>query len=336
MTELVNRVDELGFVDPIGDLGHDQARGSGFLRLDGDFTRDVDTAPAGQVDVGEALGFVNDAAGREIRARNEAQKTLNGTIWMLDAVNDGARDLFKVVGRDLGGHADGDAARPIDEEVRETARQNGRLKIGVVKGERHVDRVPVDVADEFGGKGGKTRFRVTVGGRAITIHGAIVALKVDQGGPDAPSLGHANQSLVNRGVAVRMVFAHDLSDDVRAFLGRFLKGVARFPHRVDDAALNGFHPVSGIGDRAVLDDILRVDIKTFPHQVVEGARNDHFGDDRGFGFFLRHYSLTSLMKRSSSLNTTFSSIQARRLEASLPMRTEIRFSTTIGSSILTW
>ncbi len=52
-----------------------------------------------------------------------------------------------------------------------------------------------------------------------------------------------------------VVFAHDVADDVGAFLGWLVDGVSGIPHIEKNAALNRLEPISGIRDGAVLDDV---------------------------------------------------------------------------------
>ena len=42
-------------------------------------------------------------------------------------------DLAQVVGRDVGGHTNGNALTTVDQQVRETAGQNAGLLLGLIK-----------------------------------------------------------------------------------------------------------------------------------------------------------------------------------------------------------
>jgi hypothetical protein len=66
-------------------------------------------------------------------------------------VDGGVDDLAQVVGRDVGGHAHGDALAAVDQQVREPAGQHHRLGLvaGVVVGE--VDGVLVDAVEHLHG-----------------------------------------------------------------------------------------------------------------------------------------------------------------------------------------
>ena len=62
-----------------------------------------------------------------------------------------------------------------------------------------------------------------------------------------------------------VVITHDFTDDMGAFLGWFIDGVPGVIHRIDNAALNRLHTVSGIRDGTVLNDVLGINAKTIAH-----------------------------------------------------------------------
>ena len=64
---------------------------------------------------------------------------------------------------------------------------------------------------------GQARFGVAHGGRRIAVHRAEIALPVDQRQAHGEILRHAHQGVVDRLVAVRVVFAHHVADDARRF-----------------------------------------------------------------------------------------------------------------------
>ena len=78
---------------------------------------------------------------------------------------------------------------------------------------------------------------------AIAVHAAEIALPVDQRHTYAERLRHADRSIVDAGVAVRMVFSHHIADDARAFAIRLVWPVARFVHAEQDAPMHRLQPV---------------------------------------------------------------------------------------------
>jgi hypothetical protein len=63
----------------------------------------------------------------------------------------GVGHLGQVVRRNVGRHADGDAGRPVDEEIREPRGKHGRLHLLAVVVRDEIDRFLVDVREHLGG-----------------------------------------------------------------------------------------------------------------------------------------------------------------------------------------
>ncbi len=115
--------------------------------------------------------------------------------------------------RDVGGHADGDAAGAVDEKVREARRQDRRLLHAPVIIVLEVDGLFVDVLEEMLRDLGEAAFGVTHRRRRIAVNRAEIALPVDQRQAHGELLHHAHQGVVDRAVAVGMEIAHHLADD---------------------------------------------------------------------------------------------------------------------------
>ncbi len=76
---------------------------------------------------------------------DKLDQILNGGFRMVDQMHKSINDFTKVVGRNVGGHTDGDTRGAVDEEVGESARKHQRLFPGVVVVGYEVDRVLVDI-----------------------------------------------------------------------------------------------------------------------------------------------------------------------------------------------
>ena len=83
---------------------------------------------------------------------------------------------------------------------------------------------------------------------------AEVALAVDEDGPHAELLGHPDDRVVRRLVAVRVVLADDVADDAGRFLVRLVVGRSRFVHGVQAAAVDRLEAVLDVGDGPADDD----------------------------------------------------------------------------------
>ena len=91
-----------------------------------------DRAAAGLIGAADAGAAEDDAAGREVRARHDLHQLVDGDRRIVDQRDPGVDHLAEIVRRDVGRHADRDAARAVDQQVRETRRQHRRLALGAV------------------------------------------------------------------------------------------------------------------------------------------------------------------------------------------------------------
>ena len=167
-------------------------------------------------------------------------------------------DLAQVVRRDVGGHADRDAGGPVDQQVRVARRQDRRLLRPAVVVRLEVDGVLLDVADHLERERRHPALGVPHGGRRVVARRAEVALAVDQRRAHHPRLREADQGVVDRGVAVRVVLTHDVTDDARALREAAVGAVAAVVHRVEHPAVHRLEAVAYVGQRAADDDRHRV------------------------------------------------------------------------------
>ena len=183
-------------------------------------------------------------------------------------------DFAEIVRRDVGRHADRDAAGAVDQQVREARRQDARLAAGRVVVVLEIDRVLVDILEQLVRHLGQARFGVAHRRRRIAVDRAEIALPVDQRHAQRPVLRHAHQGIVDRGVAVRVVFAHHVGDRPRRLHIFAVPVVAALIHRIEDAAVNRLQPVAHIGQRPAHDHAHRViEIGTL-HLLDDGNRLD--------------------------------------------------------------
>ena len=180
----------------------------------------------------------------------------------------------QIVRRDVGGHADRDAAGAVDQQRREARRQNLRLLSGCVVGVLEVDGVLVDVLEQLVRDLGQARFRVAHGRRRIAVDRAEIALPVDEGHAHRPVLRHAHESVVDRGVAMGMVFTHHVGDRARRLHIFAVPVVAALMRGVEDAAMHRLHAVAHIRQRARHDHAHGVIEIGALHLLDDGNRLD--------------------------------------------------------------
>ena len=69
----------------------------------------VDALPLAGQRVAPLLVAEDRGAGREVRAQRRVAQLVAGQVGVVDQRDGGVGDLAQVMGRDVGGHADGDA-----------------------------------------------------------------------------------------------------------------------------------------------------------------------------------------------------------------------------------
>ena len=216
----------------------------------------------------------DDPAGREIRRRDVLHQLVDRDRRVVEIGAAGVDDFAEIVRRDVGRHADGDAAAAIDEEVRKAGRQDLRLLLGVVVIGLELDRVLVEIVEQGVGDAGEPRLGVPVGRRRVAVHRAEIALAVDQRQAHREILRHPHHRVVDRQLAVRVVFADHVADDARRFAVAAVPLVAVDLHRIEDAAVHGLQPVADIGQRARHDHAHRVIEVGAPHLLFDRDRGD--------------------------------------------------------------
>ncbi len=239
-------------------LHHDTATPVGVHVADG-----VDLLPLPGHRIAPAVVAEDHAARGQVGTEEVLAELGGGEVRIVDERLRGAHDLAQVVWRDVGGHAHGDAGRAVDEQVGQLRRQDGRLHARAVVVLDEVDGVLVDVGQDLGGDGRHARLGVAHGRRRVAVHGAEVALSIDEREAQREVLRKAHQGVVDGLVAVGMVLAHDVADDGGALAIGGRGGEAHLAHRVEDAAVHGLQAVADVRQRAADDDA---------HGVVEVRR----------------------------------------------------------------
>ncbi|CAH0306650.1 hypothetical protein SRABI128_04361 [Microbacterium sp. Bi128] len=265
--DLDGQVVRVGLVRQLGD--HQARAALEFLDVDHGAHRDGAAARA--VGVLDALVAQDRGAGREVRSLDALDQLFEqlfaagGRVGQVPLHTVG--DLTEVVRRDVGGHADGDARGTVHQQVREPGRQDGRLLVLAVVVVLEVDGFLVDVPDHLHGQRRHLGFGVPRGGRAVVAGRAEVALAQCQRVAHGPVLDQADQGVVDRGVAVRVVLAHDLAHHAGTLVEGAFRAVAAVEHRIEHAAVDGLEAVADIRQGTAHDH---------SHGVVEvGAL--HFG-----------------------------------------------------------
>ena len=205
----------------IGDFGDDDLPRAAAEVFDMPVGAGAEGAAAGAVGLkDDRARFHDDAAGGEIGAGDQVDQRLVRQVGVGHQGVAALDQLIKIVRRDVGGHADGDAGGAVGQKVREGGGHDDRFFQRAVVVRAEVDGVFGQAFHQGLGDRGQARFGIAGGGRVIAVDVAEVALPVDQRVADVEILREPRHRVIDRGIAVRVVVAHHVADD----LGRFAEG----------------------------------------------------------------------------------------------------------------
>ena len=237
-------------------------------------------AAAGAVAFTRTLNAVDDAGGGKVGRRHDLHQLVDRRLWVPQQVQTGVDDLVEVVRRNVGRHAHGNASRAVDQQIRQPRWQHGRLFFRAVVVRREVDRFLVDVGQHLVGDLGQADFGVAHRRRVVAVHRAEVALAIDQHVAQRKVLRHANNGVVHRGVAVRVVLADHVPDDASALLVSTVPVVVEFVHREQHAPVDWLEAVTRVRQRTTDDHAHRVIQIRAPHLLFEADGQCFLGEGR--------------------------------------------------------
>ena len=171
--------------------------------------------------------------------------------------------------RDVGGHADGNTASAVHQQVGETCGQNLRFFAAAVIIGLEINSVFVEIIQQRVGDLVQPCFGVPHRCWRIRVHRSKVTLTIDQWHAHRPILRHTGKRIVNRAVAMRVIVAHDIADNLCRFAIGSARDKAAFLACEQYAAVDGLKAVTYVRQGAGYND---------RHRIIEVARL-HFIDD---------------------------------------------------------
>ena len=221
------------------------------------------------------MALDGDAPRREVRAGDDAGQVFRRRVRAFQQQMAGVDQFADIVWRYRGRHAHGDAGRAVGQKIGEAGRQDDRLFILIVIGGLEVHRVLLDPLHQEHCGRGQLALGVAHGRGVIAVDIPEIALTVDQRIPLRKVLRQPHQGVIDRGVAVRVIAAHDLADDLGAFARRRLRVQPHLVHRVHDTPVHGLETVAHIREGAIGDGRQRIgQIATrqrFAHRLIDDA-----------------------------------------------------------------
>ena len=214
----------------------------------------------------------NHRPGRKIRPRHDLHQLFQRERRIGNQRQRRIQNLSWVMRRDIGGHANRNAARAIDQQIGEGRRQNPRFIHAFIIIRLEIHRVFVNTCQQCAGCGGKARFGVAHRRRRIAINRTKIPLPINQGQTHGKGLRHTHQRIINRSIAMRMVFTHHIANHARRFAIGLVSCVAGFLHGKQDAPMDRLQPIAHIGQCPRHDHAHRVIEVGTAHFLLNGDR----------------------------------------------------------------
>ena len=267
-----NLLDHRGLVHLIGDLVDDDGVAILANLLDPGLGADDDAATPFEIGLARARAAQHEATGGKIGAGDILDQLLGGQVRVLDQGEAGLDHFAQIMGRDIGRHADRNAAGAVDQHVGKTRRKDRRLLILAVIIVLKINGFLIDVGQHKSGGFIHPHFGIAHGGGVIAVHRAEIALAVQQRQRHREILRHPHQRVIDRAVAMGVVFPHHIAHRAGRFAIGFVVRVPGLVHGIENAAMHRFQPVAQVGDRTGDDHA---------HRIVEIARFHLVGDRDG-------------------------------------------------------
>ena len=265
--------DQPRFVHLVRNLGDDDRFAVLAHRLGGGLGAQFESAATlGEV-IDDPLPAEDESAGREIGTLHHVRNFRQRRVGLLHQRNGRVDDLGEIVRRDIGRHADRDARRSVDQQIRNARRKHFGLHAALVEVGPEIDRLFVEILQQRGVDAREPRFGVPVGRRRIAIHRSEIALPIHQRIPQRKILRHADQGVVDRLIAVRMIVAQHFANDAGALAISAVERQAHLRHRVQNPAMHRLQTVANVGQRAPDDHAHRVVEIRPPHLVFDVDRD---------------------------------------------------------------
>ena len=249
--QLGNLFDQLGLVDGVGQGGNHHLALAARQGFDLPLTAQLERALAGFVQLAQlSFGGQDFSPGRKVRALDRTQQAGGADVGVLQHGQQSAHHLMKIMRRDVGRHADGDAAGAVQQQLGDGCGQDDRfVNRGVVV--RTVgNRVAAQIPEQLLGQGRQLGLGIAHGRSVIAVQRAEITLAMHQRVAHGEGLGQADHGVIRGLVAVGVIFAQHLADYRRGFARSGVAAQAQvLEHGVQQPPLDRFQPVAHVGQR---------------------------------------------------------------------------------------
>src|SRR5690554_1515516 len=238
---------------------------------------DVNAATASAIGFNNAGTAVDDALGREIRARNNFHQLINGQVRVINQRQATINHFGQVMGRNVGRHTHGDTGRTIHQQVRYAGWQNFRDTLGAVVVVDEIHGFLVQVRQQRMGNLLHADFGVTHGGGVVTVDRTEVTLAIHQRVAQGERLSHTNDGVVNGRVTMGVIFTDNVTHHTGGFLVCLVPVVTQLGHGEQHPTMHRLKAVTHIWQSPADDNahsVIEVGLLQF---VFNTDRQDLFG-----------------------------------------------------------
>ena len=141
-----------------------------------------------------AAGTQDQRAGGEIGGRDDLDQLINGDRGIVDIGEAGGDNFAQIMRRNVGRHADRNAASAVDQQIGEAGREDLRLFAAAVIVWLEIDGILVEIIEQRIGDLVQPRLGIAHRCGRIRVHRAEIALTIDQRHAQRPVLRHARQA----------------------------------------------------------------------------------------------------------------------------------------------
>ena len=235
--EFGDALHEFGAVYVIRNLGDDDLLAPAFNFLDAGLAAHAERGFARLEILLDRRAADADAARREIGTFDVRHQPVKRDIRVVDLRADAVDQLAQIVRRYVRRHADRDARATVDEQVWKRGGKHRRFHESFVVARDKIHGILVHVDHQCRAEPSQPRLGVSHGCGRVAFNGTEVALPIDEHLTHRPRLRHVDEGGVDRLVAMRVVVAHRVADDLGALDVLAIRHDGEVVHRYQDAAL---------------------------------------------------------------------------------------------------
>ena len=189
------------------------------------------------------------AAGGKVRPLHDLHQLIMRGVGLIDQQRGRVQDFMDIMRRDGGGHTDRDSCRAIGQQVREQPGHHLGLFILTIIGRAQIGAILVQPGHQLHRRLGQLGLGIPIGRGIIAIDIAEIALPVDQRIAQRKGLREPHHRVIDRLIAMRMIFADDIAHHAGAFLVTLARVQPQQPHRPEQPPMHRLQPVAQIGQR---------------------------------------------------------------------------------------